>query len=359
MLFVTSTFASFSEPTRQPRKVRWDPPEDDYYTQVTCQYLRADYRQGYAYIPLSEPQMTIQDNDEIESSNHGTASTEEIGHTTQSPSDLLDETVKVEHDDHTTLFVWILVFASSISGLLFGYDTGVISGALVTIRGDLGPAELSNTQKELITSATTLGALLGGFTAGILSDRIGRKWVLAVADLIFIAGAVGQSVCRTVPAMIGGRFVIGWGVGLASCVVPLLIGEVSPTKQRGRLVTVNVVSITLGQVIAYGIGAAFESVAGGWRWMVGLGAVPAGIQLLLLPMVPESPRILLRQGNRAAAFMCLKKIYPNTSNDEINSKVTLMEESIKESVAISKSTTLFQKSKIVFLVPSNRRALSE
>lgn len=83
-----------------------------------------------------------------------------------------------------------------------GYDTGVISGALVTINSDLGPAELSSGQKELITSATTLGALIGGLVAGMLSDFVGRKPVLGISDVIFIGGAVGQAVCHTVWSMV-------------------------------------------------------------------------------------------------------------------------------------------------------------
>ncbi|KAG9030258.1 myo-inositol transporter [Tulasnella sp. JGI-2019a] len=269
----------------------------------------------------------------------------------------LEHAASVEREDRTTAYVWMLVLASSISGLLFGYDTGVISGALVTIRGDLGPAELSNIQKELITSSTTLGALLGGFAAGMLSDIIGRKWVLGIADIIFIAGAAGQAVSHTVSAMIGGRFVIGVGVGLAACIVPLFVGEISPTRQRGRLVTVNVVSITLGQVVAYGIGAAFESSQGGWRWMVGIGAIPAALQLFLLPLLPESPRILLRRGHRDIAFGNLTKIYPYASPDEVESQLQLMEEPVKESVEISKTTTFSERFMSIFLVPSNRRAL--
>jgi SP family myo-inositol transporter-like MFS transporter 13 len=87
---------------------------------------------------------------------------------------------------------------------------------------------------------------------------------------------------------IGCRFLIGVGVGLASCVAPLYIQELSPTRLRGRMVVLNVVMITLGQVIAYGIDAGFENVKGGWRWMVGLGIVPAALQLGLLVLLPES-----------------------------------------------------------------------
>lgn len=89
-------------------------------------------------------------------------------------------------------------------------------------------------------------------------------------------------------SQIGGRFLIGIGVGLASCIAPLYIQELSPTRLRGRMVVLNVVMITLGQVIAYGIDAGFENTNGGWRWMVGLSAVPAGLQLAVLAFLPES-----------------------------------------------------------------------
>jgi MFS transporter, SP family, solute carrier family 2 (myo-inositol transporter), member 13 len=122
----------------------------------------------------------------------------------------------------------------------------------------------------------------------MLSDIIGRRPVLGLADILFIGGAVGQAVSHTVWDVVGTRFLIGWGVGLASCVAPLYIQELSPTRLRGRMVVINVVAITLGQVIAYGIDAGFANVSGGWRWMVGLGTVPAGVQLVFLFFLPES-----------------------------------------------------------------------
>ncbi|KAG7096059.1 hypothetical protein E1B28_006740 [Marasmius oreades] len=139
-----------------------------------------------------------------------------------------------------------------------------------------------------MTSATTLGALIGGLVAGVLSDWTGRKPVLGIADIVFIGGAIAQAVCHDVWSMIGGRFLLGIGVGLASCVAPLYIQELSPTRLRGRMVVLNVYAITLGQVIAYAIGAAFTHVHGGWRWMVGLGAVPAALQAAFLFLLPES-----------------------------------------------------------------------
>ncbi|KAF8879825.1 general substrate transporter [Infundibulicybe gibba] len=265
--------------------------------------------------------------------------------------------VVAEGEERTTWFVWILVSCSTISGLLFGYDTGVISGALVTIGSDLGPAQLSNSQKELITSSTTLGALLGGLVAGVLSDWTGRRPVLGIADIIFIAGAIAQASCHTVWSMIGGRFLIGVGVGLAACIAPLYIQELSPTRLRGRMVVLNVVMITFGQVIAYGIGAGFTHVTGGWRWMVGLGAVPAGLQLIFLLFLPESPRILIRRGNMAGARAIMTKIYAFAQPEEVDLKVKLLHAAVQQSIEITNTTTFIQRCQSMIFDPVNRRAL--
>lgn len=178
--------------------------------------------------------------------------------------------------------------------------------ASVVIGTDLG-APLTTLQKEVITSATTLGALLGALGAGALSDAKGRKAVLALANIVFLVGALLQAASTAVSPMVLGRFIVGLGVGLASCIAPVYIGELAPTRMRGRLVTVNSVVTTFGQVVAYGespsdqrssvkalwqltagIGAAFARAPAGWRWMVGLGALPAVVQLVSLFFLPES-----------------------------------------------------------------------
>ncbi|KAH9034686.1 general substrate transporter [Lactarius pseudohatsudake] len=265
--------------------------------------------------------------------------------------------VVAEGEERTTWFVWSLVFCSSISGLLFGYDTGVVSGALVSIGSDLGPESLSNLQKELITSATTLGALLGALAAGILSDAVGRRPVLGIADILFIAGAIGQAICHTVWAMIGTGFLIGWGVGIAACAAPIYIQELSPTGLRGQMVVINVVAITFGQVVAYGIDAGFANVHGGWRWMVGLGTIPAGLQLIFLFFLPESPRILLRRGHVDQAHGVMSKIYAHASAAQIDFKVKVLQAAVKQSVETVQTTTFLERFRSILFVPVNRRAL--
>ncbi|EIW79528.1 sugar transporter [Coniophora puteana RWD-64-598 SS2] len=271
--------------------------------------------------------------------------------------EISEAAVVAEGAEHTTWFVIGVVACCSISGLLFGYDTGVISGALVSIGGDLGPAELSDGQKEFITSSTTLGALLGGLAAGALSDITGRRPVLGLADVLFIGGAIGQAVCHTVWSMIGCRLLVGLGVGLASCIAPLYIQELAPTRLRGRLVVLNVVLITLGQVIAYGIDAGFENVPHGWRWMVGLGAVPAGIQAALVLILPESPRILVRRGDIEDAHKVLGKIYKGAKAEQVELKLRVLRAAVQQSIDIANSTTFLERIRSMISVPVNRRAL--
>ncbi|OAA77795.1 General substrate transporter [Akanthomyces lecanii RCEF 1005] len=201
-------------------------------------------------------------------------------------------------------FVVLLTFAAGISGLLFGYDTGVISATLVSIGPALSGRELSSLDKSIITSATALFALIASPVSSILADRLGRRQVILYADALFIVGAALQAVSSTVALMVVGRCIIGAGVGAASFVVPLYIAEIAPAAHRGRLVTTNVMLITAGQVVAYVVGWLFATHAPaetGWRWMVGLGAVPAAIQAALIVLMPETPRWLVKADRSEAA----------------------------------------------------------
>lgn len=188
------------------------------------------------------------------------------------------------------------------------FSTGVISSTLVSIKDDLG-RPLSALDKGLITSCTSLGALIVSPITGILADRFGRKAVILVADLFFIIGALLQATTKSVEGMIVGRSMVGFAVGSASLAMPLYISESSPSAFRGRLVTLSVLFITLGQMVSYLIGYALSTQAGGWRWMVGLGAAPALLQFGLMIILPESPRWMVKAGNVVEARNILRKIY--------------------------------------------------
>jgi SP family myo-inositol transporter-like MFS transporter 13 len=189
-------------------------------------------------------------------------------------------------------------------------DTGVISATLVSIGSDLGHP-LTTLDKSLITSATALFALFISPISGVLADSLGRKRVVLVADILFILGAVLQAISLNVWIMIAGRSIVGLAVGAGSFVAPLYIAELAPAPFRGRLITIVVLFVTLGQVVAYIIGWAYVEYGGsdGWRWLVGLGAVPATMQGLLMLFMPETPRWLVMVRRHDEARVVLDKVF--------------------------------------------------
>ncbi|KAF9693592.1 hypothetical protein EKO04_008542 [Ascochyta lentis] len=230
------------------------------------------------------------------------------------------------------VFIWTLTLCAGVSGLLFGYDTGVISSTLVSINSDLSSRPLTTLDKSLITSATSFFALLASPLTGLLADAAGRKPVILAADLLFVLGALWQAYTTSVWGMIAGRSVVGAAVGSASFVVPLYISELSPSPFRGRLVTVLSLFITGGQVVAYVIGWAFSEKAGGWRWMVGLGAMPAIAQFGMLFFMPETPRFLVKRGKKAQARRVLSRVYGSATGMEklVNAVLRSVEREILE-----------------------------
>ncbi|KAF3007700.1 hypothetical protein E8E13_009468 [Curvularia kusanoi] len=207
------------------------------------------------------------------------------------------------------VFIWCLTLCAGVSGLLFGYDTGVVSSTLISINNDLSSRLLTTLDKSLITSSTSFFALIASPLTGVLADGLGRKPLILIADALFIIGALLQAYTSTVWGMILGRSIVGAAVGSASFVVPLYISELSPSPFRGRLVTVSSLFITGGQVVAYIVGWAFSETAGGWRWMVGLGAFPAMLQFGMLAFMPETPRFLIQKGAVAEARKVLTRVY--------------------------------------------------
>ena len=190
-------------------------------------------------------------------------------------------------------------------------DTGVISATLVSINSSLGHP-LTTLDKSLITSATALFALLVSPVSGVLADSLGRKRVLLLADIAFILGAVVQAATSSVVGMIAGRSIVGLAVGAGSFVAPFYIAELAPAPFRGRLVTLNILFVTLGQVVAYIVGWAFVEWGNentGWRWMVGLGALPAAVQCWVMLVMPETPRWLVQVGRHDEARSVLNKVF--------------------------------------------------
>ncbi|RDW59377.1 uncharacterized protein DSM5745_11072 [Aspergillus mulundensis] len=256
-------------------------------------------------------------------------------------------------------FIWYLTFSAGISGLLFGYDTGVISSTLVSIGSDLSNRALTTLDKSLITSCTSLFALIASPLAGILADRLGRKKVILVADILFTVGAFIQAASSEVWSMIIGRSIVGLAVGSASLVTPLYISELAPSDARGRLVTILSLFITGGQVVAYIVGWLFSYVDGGWRWIVGLGMLPAIFQLIIVIALPETPRWLVQAGHEDKARGILSKVY---QDDQI-AKQTLrdIQQEVAEEEAVTKTSEgagVKQRAHDLFQIGGNRRALT-
>lgn len=235
----------------------------------------------------------------------------------QLSQDVSDSNSSLAKDDlkntgtRPTKLVVMLALASSISGYMFGYDTGYISSALVMVGKDLSNKYLTSGEKELITSATSLGALLGALAGGVFANLTGRKRVLMALNVVFVVGTIVQLVAKTVWTMIVGRFILGWGVGAASLIAPLMLSELAPSKYRGRLIVTNCMFITGGQLVAYFINWGLTDVPHGWRVSVGLCMVPAVLQLGIFIFLPDTPRYYVIKGDYKRA----KEVYLKTNGD--------------------------------------------
>lgn len=277
--------------------------------------------------------------------------------TTSTASVVTGEALDLISDSPSSL-VWRLTFTASILGFLFGYDTGYISSVLVSIGSDLGNAPLTIKQSEYISSATSFGALITSFLAGLLVDLIGRKYTVIICDLLFIIGVSLQFTAHSVFQMIIGRLIMGFGIGIGSLAAPLYISELSPGKFRGRLVTMNCLAITGGQLIAYSIGAIMSNWYNGWRYIVLISLIPCLIQLWLIFLLPDTPRYLIMKQRYDDAFKVLKKIYPLASDSLLNANIDELQ--LMNKVWLDDDTLIYKiKSTFneLFKIPSNRRSL--
>lgn len=207
-------------------------------------------------------------------------------------------------DNDRSGFVFLAAAISALGGMLFGYDTGVISGAILFIRQDF---QLSPFLQGLVVSAVLIGAVIGAACGGGLSDRFGRRRVILATAGVFALGAIYTALVRSVSQLVIGRIVVGAAIGAASFSAPLYISEVSPPSARGRMVTLNQVAVVLGIVIAYGVDYALAP-GRAWRWMFALAAIPALALGLGMLAMPDSPRWLLSQNRTETGRRVLQRI---------------------------------------------------
>lgn len=184
-----------------------------------------------------------------------------------------------------------LTVISTLGGLLFGYDTGVISGALLYMNDSLN---MTAVEEATVVSALLFpGAAVGALTGGRMADKLGRRGSLRVCALLFLLGAIGCALAPTVAFMIAARIVLGLGVGAAAVTCPLYLAEMAPANMRGRMVTINELMIVTGQMLAFAINALLDALIHDnevWRTMLGIASVPAVALLAGMLMLPESPR---------------------------------------------------------------------
>ena len=207
-------------------------------------------------------------------------------------------------------YVVLLATTTAISGFLFGFDTAVINGVLLLLRRQFA---LSNLQTEVAASSLLLGCLLGAAGASMIGDRYGRKKSLIASAILFSLSALGAAAANSVALFSAARLVGGLAIGLASVLTPVYIAEISPSKNRGTLVSLNQLAIVIGILFAYLVSwqiARFGE--NSWRWMLAVAAIPSLAFFLGLLAIPESPRWLLSRGRHDEGERILARIFGAT-----------------------------------------------
>jgi major inositol transporter-like SP family MFS transporter len=233
-------------------------------------------------------------------------------------------------------FLSTIVLVSTFGGLLFGYDTGVINGALPYMARALS---LNSYTEGLIASSLLFGAALGAVFGGRLSDYMGRRKNILYLAVLFFISTLGCTLAPNISVMISFRFLLGLAVGGASVAVPTYLAEISPAERRGRMVTKNELMIVGGQLLAFVFNAILGNTMGDsshvWRYMLAIAALPAIILFFGMMKVPESPRWLVSKGKKEEALQVLRKI-----RDEKQAKLELseIESNLAEESGVNRAT---------------------
>lgn len=208
--------------------------------------------------------------------------------------------------------VYLIAFTTALSGFLFGFDAGVISGAILFIKQNI---VINEVETGLIVSAVPIGALFSSIISGKCSDIYGRKKLLFVTAMLFLIGTLCCSLANSVNLLFLGRFILGTAIGFGSCVSPVYVSELAHPRNRGKLVNMYVVAIQAGIFIAFLVGYLLSD-TGAWRLMIGLGAIPAVILALCTLALDESPRWLILKNKNTQARLVLSKMLNKNEIDE-------------------------------------------
>jgi sugar porter (SP) family MFS transporter len=203
-------------------------------------------------------------------------------------------------------YLYLPAMVAAIGGLLFGFDTAVINGAIVFIKRQF---TLSDSQTEIAASSLLLGCVIGASLAAFTSDRFGRKKVLLGAAALFAISSIGAALPRDLIQFAVARLLGGVAIGIASTLSPLYIAEISPARMRGFLVSLNQLAIVTGILLSYSVNYLLTGAGPtNWRWMFASAAVPSVFFLLTLLFIPESPRWLVQKGRVPEAERFLSQI---------------------------------------------------
>lgn len=243
--------------------------------------------------------------------------------------------------------IYKTTLVASVGGLLFGYDTAVISGAIGFMRFYYN---LSDFMMGWVASCALLGCVAGAMYSGSLSDRVGRKKVLMLSALLFIISSVGTALAPSLWFFVIFRIIGGMGIGIVSMLSPMYISEMAPAAIRGRLISIFQLGIVSGILVIYFVNAYIAgihdeswNISTGWRWMFGSGIIPSIIFILLLLTVPESPRWLAEQNRHTEALSILSLVNGTTAaRKELDSINDSLKDKTRFSVSDLKGSGLKQ-----------------
>jgi SP family galactose:H+ symporter-like MFS transporter len=208
--------------------------------------------------------------------------------------------------------MYLIATVAALAGLLFGYDAGIISGAMLFIKNTF---RMTDTELGILVSAVPFGALVAAALCGRLNDLLGRKIILIVTAILYLVGSILSAVSSSIDMLIFSRLLLGFAVGLGSYSAPMYIAEISQFNNRGALVTLNQLAITVGIMLSYIIDYIF-AYHGQWRYMLGCGFIPALILFFCVLSLPESPRWLVTKGRVEKAKIILREIHGNSADAE-------------------------------------------
>ncbi len=219
---------------------------------------------------------------------------------------------------------------AAIGGFLFGYDTGVIGGAMLFMQKDLGLK--SHGQQQLTVAILLLGAIAGALIAGWLADEISRRRTKMISGTVYVLGGVACALSQNYPEILASRFVLGLSVGTASFVSPMYIAELVPQRIRGGVVSFNQLMVTLGILSAYIIDWAFAPLPNNWRWMFAVTVIPGAALAIGMYFMPFSPRWLVQKGREDEARDVLERY--RFDDDDVDGEIEEIKDVSQQEVSL-------------------------